>query len=157
LNYIFKLMNQNEAEVISNWHYPDRYSFYDAKNDAEDLAELLDPKRRGYHYYSVLVENELVGFFEFHYDMDDRSTVVGLGLAPHLTGKGLGFDFVEKGLTFGLKTFPGTLSFKLSVASFNKRAITVYERSGFQTIGESMVETNGGIYKFVHMQKETAA
>ena len=42
---------------------------------------------------------------------------------------------------------------RLSVASFNRRAVTVYERAGFQIIGEEKVRTNGGIYNnFIKME-----
>jgi ribosomal-protein-alanine N-acetyltransferase len=41
---------------------------------------------------------------------------------------------------------------RLSVASFNRRAVTVYKRAGFQIIGEEKVRTNGGIYNFIKME-----
>lgn len=153
MTYTFKLMNQKDAEIISKWQYSGSYSFYNAENDAEDLEELLDPEQRGYHYYSAFKDEELAGFFTFYYDRFNRDTVIGLGLAPHLTGKGLGGQFIHEGMDFGLKLFPGTTMYKLSVACFNKRAITIYQRNGFQEKEMTMVETNGGLYRFLQMEK----
>jgi len=150
-------MNQKDAEVISNWRYDGPIAFYNAEIDHEDLQELLDPRRRGYHYYSAFDGDRLAGYFSFHYERETRITTVGLGLAPNLTGKGLGGIFVKKGLAFGVKTFPGTSVFKLSVAAFNKRAVKVYEEAGFRLIGKSFMEINGGVYRFLHMEKVTAA
>ena len=41
----------------------------------------------------------------------------------------------------------------LSVAEFNKRAIKVYQKAGYQETGSENVHTNGGSYKFIIMTK----
>ena len=43
-------MTQAEAEAVASWRYPGEYAFYDAATIPEDLAELLDPQRRGDAY-----------------------------------------------------------------------------------------------------------
>jgi [ribosomal protein S18]-alanine N-acetyltransferase len=45
--YVFRPMNDENAREISGWSYDPPYDFYDAASDPDDLAELLDPKRRG--------------------------------------------------------------------------------------------------------------
>lgn len=56
---------------------------------------------------------------------------IGLGMKPELTGKGLGKMFFQAGIAFAVKECkPKT--FRLSVATFNTRAITLYKHIGFQ-------------------------
>ena len=57
----------------------------------------------------------------------------------------------EKASTMGKERFAPP-AVRLSVASFNRRAVTVYKRAGFQIIGEEKVRTNGGIYNFIKME-----
>ncbi len=143
-------MTQHEAEVISTWEYEAPYDFYDAPADEHDLAELLDPAQRAGQYFSVHATEELIGFFQLRSDGD--AVVVGLGLRPDLTGRGLGLSFVEEGLVFAREQFAAT-RFRLSVATFNERAITVYERAGFVVTRSFMHETNGGVFSFVEMER----
>jgi len=145
------LMSQDEAEAIADWRYEPPYDFYDWPADHRDLEELLDPVRRGDHYFSARdAAGELVGFFGFGHKGDVVG--VGVGLRPDLTGRGLGQSFLEAGLAFARERLTPT-RFKLSVADFNVRAITVYERAGFVTTRSYMHETNGGLFSFVEMER----
>ena len=138
-----------EALAIAAWHYEPPYSFYDARADQDDLALLLaEESRAGTHFSAFGEDGELVGFFSFGVEGDD--VVVGLGLRPDLTGRGLGLAFVEAGLAFARERFsPGR--FRLSVATFNERAIRVYERAGFEPLRTYDHATNGGVYPFLEM------
>lgn len=145
------LMSQDEAEVIADWRYEPPYDFYDWPADHRDLAELLDPVRRGDHYFSARdAAGELIGFFGF--GREDDVVGMGVGLRPDLTGRGLGQSFLEAGLAFAREQFAPS-HFKLSVAEFNMRAITVYERAGFIRTRSFMHETNGGLFSFVEMER----
>ena len=46
----------------------------------------------------------------------------------------------------------GATSIVLCVATFNRRAITVYERAGFALVRTYMHSTNGGEWEFVEME-----
>jgi ribosomal-protein-alanine N-acetyltransferase len=148
----FKPMNESHAQAIANWHYEGIYAFYDMDQDLADMAELLDPHNWADKYYTVVNEyEELVGFFSF--EKEDEEIVVGLGMKPDCTGKGLGQAFVAAGLEFARQKFHPT-SFSLSVATFNQRAIRVYEQVGFKPDGVFMNETNGSQYEFLRMVRE---
>jgi len=73
-----------------------------------------------------------------------------LGLRPDLTGKGLGLAFLNAGMIFAQEQFSAR-SWNLNVATFNKRAIRLYEQAGFTPLNSFMHQTNGGKYEFLHM------
>lgn len=148
----FRSMTQADAEAIALWHYPEPFSFYDSTADPDDLAELLDPARRSGAYAAVDEEvGDLVGFFSFKRS-DHGAIQIGLGLRPDRTGRGLGGGFVRAGLEYAHSRFDAT-ELVLSVASFNRRAITVYERAGFVASRSFVHSTNGGEWEFVEMRR----
>jgi ribosomal-protein-alanine N-acetyltransferase len=150
--YRFRQMEDSEAVEISGWHYEPPYDFYDATSDVDDLQELLDAKRRKGAYFSAFDERGvLVGFFQF--ESDGTMVDVGLGMRPDLTGHGLGIGYLLAGLEFARKRFSPE-GFTLSVATFNERAILVYERAGFRRGSEYTHHTNGGEYLFLSMARE---
>jgi ribosomal-protein-alanine N-acetyltransferase len=148
----FAPLRQAHAEAIAGWHYPEPFSFYDWTEDPDDLAELLDPALRGNAYFEVVdAAGDLVGYFSFK-PKDDQTLELGTGLRPDLTGRGLGASFLAAGLEFARARFaPGR--FVLSVATFNERAIKVYERAGFVTERVYMHSTNGAEWEFVEMSR----
>jgi ribosomal-protein-alanine N-acetyltransferase len=112
----------------------------------------LDAAARGGDYVAVDDElRTLIGFF--HYKRPHGATLdIGLGLRPDMTGRGLGRSFVEAGLEYARRRF-APVEFTLSVADFNRRAITVYERAGFAPSRLFRHWTNGGEWTFVEMRR----
>jgi [ribosomal protein S18]-alanine N-acetyltransferase len=152
MRFRFRSMSQADAEAIAGWHYPEPFSFYDWAADPNDLAELLDPRARGDGYFAVEDEaGELIGFFHYRAPHGPRLEI-GLGLHPDRTGQGLGKSFVETGLDFGRESFAPS-EFTLSVATFNRRAISVYERVGFSSVRVFSHWTNGADWEFVEMER----
>ncbi|KGP73394.1 GNAT family N-acetyltransferase [Pontibacillus yanchengensis] len=148
--YILKPLTQAQAEEIAyKWHYDGDYSFYDMEADQEDLLEFLDPAQRGDSYYAVFDDDQMIGFFSFT-QKDDHTIDIGLGMRPENTGEGNGEIFVHAGIEFAKRTYhPPHIT--LSVATFNKRAIKVYENIGFQKEDTFMQPTNGSNFEFVRM------
>jgi [ribosomal protein S18]-alanine N-acetyltransferase len=131
-------MNEADAEAIAGWQYPAPYDFYNMTSDPEDLSQVLDPKRWGVSYFAVHDDRgSLVGFFEFL--QEGSAVVVGLGMRPDLTGRGLGAAFVQSGLDFAQDRW-SPLRFCLCVATFNQRAMSVYGKVGF-TPGRTFLRT----------------
>jgi ribosomal-protein-alanine N-acetyltransferase len=144
-------MAQADAEAVARWRYPEPFSFYDWTADEGDLRELLDADLRGEAYFAAEEDaGELVGYFSFR--PDGQTLVIGLGLRPDLTGRGLGGDFLAAGLEYARERFSPD-QFSLAVATFNERAIKVYERAGFERARVYMHETNGGEWEFVEMRR----
>ncbi|MFP3356335.1 GNAT family N-acetyltransferase [Planococcus citreus] len=151
MDYIFQAMTQEQAEdIAASWRYQGEYSFYDMNADPEDLEEFLDPEKREGVYFVVLSQNEIIGFYSFQ--RPDQETVdIGLGMKPELTGKGNGAAFLAAGLQFA-ETRYRPKNITLSVAAFNQRAITLYEKLGFRKVASFVQPTNGGQYDFVKMK-----
>ncbi len=160
-SYTLSPMNDEEACAIVSWRYEPPYDFYDMAKDPAGLEELLGPPERRIGYYAVRSNDELVGFFcfgpggqlpSFDYP-DDGSLDVGLGLRPDLTGRGLGLEFLLAGLEFGRRHF-APAGFRLAVATFNERAIQVYERAGFRRVEVFTHHKDDGEYPFLLMTRE---
>ncbi len=145
-------MDDEEAREVSAWRYEPPYDFYDWTSDPDDLEELLDPERRKDVYFSAFDERRgLVGFFQF--EVKGETVDVGLGMRPDLTGAGLGLDYLLAGLEFARGRYSPT-RFTLSVATFNARAIRVYERAGFRRENVYLHQTNRDEFPFLAMARE---
>ena len=146
------LTQANADQIAREWHYNDMYSFYNMENDPEDLEEIITPKLRGDKYYQVVDDqDELVGYFCLE-RLSEEKVEVGLGLRPDLTGRGLGLNFITEIEAFIQNDFNYRIVV-LSVASFNKRAIKVYQRAGFKTDGSKLQKSNDGVYEFINLSK----
>ena len=149
--YLFRQMDDADANRVAGWRYEPPYDFHDPDADPEDLAELLDAESRRGVYFSALDEGgDLVGFFQF--GKRDETVDVGLGLRPDLTGVGVGAGFCRAGLEFAQRRF-APRRFTLAVATFNARAVSVYERVGFRRVEVFVQETNGGEHEFLFMER----
>jgi ribosomal-protein-alanine N-acetyltransferase len=142
-------MEASAAERIAEWRYDPPYDLYDLDADPGDHAEFLDPSNWADTYAVEDAAGTLVGFFEF---TPGETVEIGLGMRPDHTGRGLGRAFVEAGLAFASERY-GAGAFELAVASFNERALAVYETLGFERLETYSQETNGGEHEFVRMHR----
>jgi [ribosomal protein S18]-alanine N-acetyltransferase len=145
-------MTAGDVAVLTTWHYPPPYDFYDPAADEDDLAELSDPRRWGDEYFAAVNEQEeVVGFFQFRLREPGLLIEIGLGLRPDLTGIGLGPSYLATGMDFASNRWGGK-GFQLFVAAFNRRAIKVYERLGFRSVEEVKRFTGGEWRDFLRME-----
>ncbi len=148
----FTAMGQAEAEEVAAWRYPGIYAFYDIRAGPEDEGELLDSRHRDGIYFSARVPGfGLVGFAELK-PRGENALEIGLGLRPECTGRGFGSEFVRRLCIWATDCLaPAVLV--LRVASFNKRAIRVYERVGFQPAGVEIASSYGTDVEFLRMER----
>ena len=148
-----------DAELFCTWRYGGLYTMYDQRPELR--ANYLEPSFR---YHSVSdARGALVGFCCFGADArvlgityDDSALDIGLGMAPALTGQGLGAVFVAAIIHFAEANYhPAAL--RLTVAAFNRRAISVYERNGFRPAERHQLRRYGVMLDFVVMKRETPA
>ncbi len=129
-------LTRDHAVDICSWRYPAPYDCYDMT--AADPDELLLPEL-GFH--SVLAAGRLVGFRSFGpdgrvpgWDYDDHALDTGGALRPQLVGQGLGRRAISAGLAFGRARFAPPC-FRVTVATFNARALRTVESLGFERVG----------------------
>jgi ribosomal-protein-alanine N-acetyltransferase len=147
----FLPMQTGWAAQIAVWRYPGEYAFYNMAADPEDAAEILNPAIWPGRFFAGLTgQKELAGFFE--YERQGDALVIGLGLRPDLTGRGIGLVFIRSGLDFGRGLYRPK-SFRLRVATFNRRAIKVYKRAGFKPEGIEWFTLNGKAWEFLWMNR----
>ena len=80
--------------------------------------------------------------------------IIGLGMAPELTGRSLGPGFVRAGLDFARGQWCVT-RFRLEVVAFNRHALKVYTRLGFVPVGgfsRAAQEVGGQVVEWIKME-----
>ena len=153
MKLFIKEIDQKFALEILGWNYEAPYDIYNNEINSESISEMLDNP-----YYVVLDENSaLVGFFCYGESAqvpigaqfgayNEKFIDVGIGMNPTLTGQGNGYRFSSYILQHLQGIFPLT-PIRLTVAKFNKRAIHLYEKLGF----EKKMEFNRETVEFITM------
>lgn len=153
----FRPLRLRDAFAASRWRYPGQYAMYNL-----DLAPLLVAVTlrgplsalAGVSYYAVLTAHDaLAGVFSLTRRGSDVE--IGVGLRPDLNGHGLGLSYLRAGLALGRARYHPQ-SFSLHVATFNARAITVYERAGFRAGQITPFTFQGKRYEEMRMSRPAA-
>lgn len=131
-------MNVSLLQEMGQWIYPPPYDFYNMTGSDEETEEFL-----GGSYFAVIDgNNHVVGFcctggaatvpsgVSAGVYPADGALDIGLGMRPDLTGQGRGRDFMATLLQFSRRQLSAR-SLRLTVATFNTRAIRLYQRVGF--------------------------
>lgn len=136
--HIIPLEECHAWEILS-WKYPTPYDFYNAPVDDYGAHYVRQFMRPDLQFHAVLDEHEtLVGFCSFGLDgqvaggnYEESALDIGLGMKPALTGQGRGQGFFEAILQHGL-SLSQLEKIRLTVADFNRRALTLYQKFGFE-------------------------
>jgi len=156
MTFYSRKMNGMDAAEILLWHYEEPYDFYNMDNSDETLSELLD----GSYYAVYSGDDRLFGYYckgnsaqvpAGHASRAylDACLDIGLGMKPNMTGSGRGSSFFSFILDSLVEEKEGQASFRLTVATFNKRAMALYLKLGFER--KITFEQNG--VEFVTMVK----
>ena len=155
--YSWRKLNWSDAVAITQWRYEAPYSVYDMICNP---AELVNEE----YYSCVDGEGDIVGFGCFGFEAQvhggiligayaDTSIVdIGLGFRPDLTGKGQGMSFLQSLLEFAEHKFHPK-GFRLTVASWNTRAICLYGKGGFSPVRTFASMTLVGETQFILMER----
>lgn len=153
----FRALEKDDALAILNWHYAPPYDYYnrDTATIQEDLCYLLESENA---YYAILnPQGELEGYCSFGSDAQVpggdyrlQALDIGMGIRPDLTGQGQGGQFVQSVMKYGAERY-GAQKLRVTIAKFNKRAQRVWEKLGFELVGEFI--KIGSEEKFVIMTR----
>jgi RimJ/RimL family protein N-acetyltransferase len=155
----FRAITAADARAIVAWRYDPPYDVYDL--DPGDAGELLAPEAAT--VIAVDGDGRLLGFASFGYAgrvpggeaagvYDEPLLDIGLGMPPDRTGQGLGAAFCQAVLDYAEVCYR-PLGFRLTVATFNQRALRVYERLGFETGERFPSDVRGEPVEFVAMRR----
>ncbi|GAA0596608.1 GNAT family protein [Virgibacillus siamensis] len=138
MNLTIRSMNEDLAKQILSWKYESPYDFYNNEVNNEGIKERLDGS------YQVLLDEKgkVFGFLctgetaripiGNKYGVYNENFVdIGLGMNPNYAGNGYGYDFCSFIINYIRENNKG-IPMRLSVATFNKRAIRLYEKLGFE-------------------------
>jgi ribosomal-protein-alanine N-acetyltransferase len=144
-------MTHDYATDIITWRYPAPYDCYDVSG--VEPAFLLDPRNGVFALVSG--SDDLIGFRSFGVDgrvpggeYDESALDTGGGLRPSLTGQGLGRQAIQTGLEFGRRRFSPP-AFRVTVASFNTRALRVVTSLGFRPVSSFAATTDGRSFQIL--------
>jgi len=147
-------MTRAYAEAIADWQYAEQYAVYSFRRDDATIKELMS----GDYYACLDLDGDLMGYFCFGESAKIPAVEtkvyepgfldIGLGMMPSLCGKGNGCSFMRSGLDFAENRFDAK-KFRLSVASFNIRAIRVYEKTGFRTSQTATHRKTGDAFRIM--------
>jgi RimJ/RimL family protein N-acetyltransferase len=131
-------------DEVLTWRYEAPYDFYDVADDPFDHPERLK--------YVCGADGRVEAFWEFI--ADGEVVELGIGLRPDLCGRGLGEAYLRAQIAFAEAQWQPR-SFRLYVASWNERAIKLYERAGFREAGERHTRTfpRFGEHEFLRMER----
>jgi GNAT superfamily N-acetyltransferase len=149
MTFIFRKINKTDVDKVLRWRYEPPYDIYNLEGplDAQDLAYFLDPQNA----FQTITSNqgELLAFCSFGPDGQvpggdyrQEALDIGLGVRPDLTGRGLGAHFVQAVLDYARDTFAPAM-FRVTIAGFNRRAMRVWQKAGFQPVSHFESDFDG--------------
>jgi [ribosomal protein S18]-alanine N-acetyltransferase len=134
-------LSQTRAREIVNWRYESPYDFYNIPPEHAEQAvkNLLEPSNNCFEILDV--NNIFLGCCSFGPDgqvpggnYSEPALDVGMAIDPARTGQGNGRVIAKAVLEFAQVRF-SPARFRVTIATFNQRAIRVWQGLGFEPVG----------------------
>ena len=144
-------MREEEKVIVCNWTYSGNYAIYNLPSYEEMKQKgwaFANPNREK-NFLVYYDRNVLTGFTNILEKEDE--VFIGIGVSPELCGKGYGQKILKIAKEISNELYPGK-PMCLEVRSWNKRAISCYEKAGFVIEGNEFEQkTTIGVGKFYKM------
>jgi ribosomal-protein-alanine N-acetyltransferase len=138
LKITYRFADEKSAREFVQWKYEPPYDVYNCPREKVEKAvqHNIDPENNVYAMFNQ--NNKLIGYCSYGKDAQvpggnysEEALDIGLMIKPELTGQGLGAKFADEVIKNSMdKDTPK--KFRVTIATFNKRAIRVWEKIGFQ-------------------------
>lgn len=146
-----RIMTDDDKREVCSWKYSGEYEIYNMPSYDEMIEKefaFLNPKRQN-NYNAYFDKETCVGFTNIL--EEDKEIFIGIGVTPNYCGRGYGQAMLKIVIEKCRKLYPNKPLY-LEVRSWNKRAITCYQKAGFVIEGDEFVqETSIGIGTFYRM------
>ena len=154
----YRPAEKKHARVFVNWQYKPPYDIYNCPPEeiGEAVQYNIDPAN---NVCAMLDQNEeLIGYCSYGKDAQvpggdysEEALDIGLMIKPELTGQGMGSNFASEVIQNGIDKYaPEKL--RVTIAAFNKRAMRVWEKNGFQQT-QNFIRDGDGM-EFIIMKKD---
>ena len=147
-------MTRTRAVDVCTWRYPAPYDCYDMTS--ADPDDLVRPEL-GFH--ALVSDERLIGFRSYGadgrvpgWDYDESALDTAGGLRPELVGRGWGRSAVATGLAHG-RALLAPAAFRVTVASFNARALRTVQSLGFERVGRFDAAHDGTSFEVLVRQE----
>lgn len=146
-----RIMTDDDKREVCNWKYSGEYEIYNMPTYDEMVEKefaFLNPKRQN-NYNTYFDKETCVGFTNVL--EEEKEIFIGIGVAPNYCEQGYGQAMLNIIIEKCRKLYPNKPHY-LKVRSWNKRAITCYQKAGFVIDGDEFVqETSIGVGTFYRM------
>ena len=138
LQISYRLADETSAREFTQWQYEPPYDIYNCPpTDLEKAIRYnIDPANNVYAMFDQ--QNNLIGYCSYGVDAQvpggdygEKALDIGLMIKPELTGQGLGVAFAKEVIKNGIELY-APKKIRVTIAAFNKRAMRVWEKNGFQ-------------------------
>lgn len=138
-NLEYHPIKENEMIDICKWNYENEYSIY----NLPDIEEMKSNKigfcnpESSKNYYSFYDNNAFIGFVNIK--EEEEKVFLGIGVKPQFCSKGYGYEIMENACKIANHMYPNKQLY-LEVRTWNKRAISCYEKAGFVIDGNEFIQ-----------------
>jgi len=154
----YRPADEQSAREFLQWQYEPPYDIYNCPPDEQEEAIQYNSDPQNNVFAMFHQEGELIGYCSFGADArvpggdySQPALDIGLMIMPEMTGQGLGEGFVREVISFGVEIY-APKKLRVTIAAFNRRAMRVWEKNGFQQT-QAFKRSSDGLEFFILTRK----